>query len=466
VLTGGMVFVRKVTIIEKEEIRARFADFIIRTDYNALPADIIHYAKRCILDFLGVALAGGSFGAGKLITSVISTMGGKEEATIIGDGMQIPALNAALLNGVRGHTLDMDDGHRYANAHPGVAVIPAALAVAEKEDMSGEDLIESIVVGYETMIRIATAINPSHLQRGFHTTGTAGPFGAAAACSKLLDFNKGEIENALSIAGLQGAGLLEALTSGQMMKPLHPGKAAQAGVLASLLAQKGAEGPELIFEGEKGFFRAFSDVKDFGKLIDDLGSDFEIENTYFKMYASCRHVHPTLDALKAIIEEHEIELDEIEHINVSTYSVAYKFTGQNNRAETELAAKFSLPVSIGLMVVFGRAGVNEFSLKNIGNPSVQKIADKVTIEVDEARDEVYPKKRGSSVSVRTGQKTYMHEVDIPKGEPENPWTDDEISEKFFSNAGKVLPEEKVVDLHRHIFDIEHVSARELMGHVW
>lgn len=447
-------------------LREQFAEFIMRTEFYKLSGDVIHQAKRCILDFLGVALAGSSMGLVPLITEVICGMGGRDEATIIGDGRKIPALHASLLNGVRGHPLDMDDGHRYANAHPGVTIIPAALAVGEKKDLTGRKLIESIVVGYETMIRVATAINPSHLQRGFHTTGTVGPFGAAAACSKLLELSKKEVENALSIAGLQGAGLLEVLTSGQMMKSLHPGKAAQAGVLSSLLAQKGAEGPELIFEGEKGFFRAFSDVNDLENFASDLGSNFEIRNTYFKMYAACRHVHPALDALKAIMDAHEIDLDEIKHIDVSTYSVAYRLTGQKRVAETELAAKFSLPVSVGLMLVYGKAGADQYSLEHIRNPLVQNIANKVTIQVDEARDEVYPKKRGSSVSVRTGQKTYTHEVDIAKGEPENPWSDEELKDKFFINAEKILPVEKIEDLHKSVFDIENLTVREIMRNVY
>jgi len=450
----------------EKELRSKFADFIRGTAYDDFSVDVVRSAKRCILDFLGVAIAGSDVGLAPIFSDVIDSKRGKEEATVIAAGRRMSALQASLLNGIKGHTLDMDDGHRYANAHPGVVVIPAALAVAEKEDLSGKSLIESIVVGYETMICIAKAINPSHLQRGFHTTGTVGPFGAAAACSKLLELSKKKVENSLSIAGLQGAGLLEVLTSGQMMKPLHPGKAAQAGVLSSLLAQKGAEGPELIFEGEKGFFRAFSDGGDINSLTADLGSNFEIKNTYFKMYAACRHVHSTLDALKAIMEKHEIDIDKIKNIDVNTYSVAYKLTGQKSGAETELAAKFSLPVSVGLMLVYGKAGADQYSLEHIRNPLVQNIADKVTIQIDEARDDVYPEKRGARIIIDTTQGVYRHEVDIPKGEPENPWTDDEIYEKFSSNAVKVLPEEKVVDLHRHIFDIEHTSVTELMRYVW
>jgi len=443
--------------------RKELAEFIISTRYDEMTEVVIHQAKRCILDFLGVALAGSRVGLAPLITEVICGMGGTNEATIIGEGRKIPSLHASLVNGVRGHSLDMDDGHRYANAHPGVTVIPAALAIAEKENLSGKKLIESIIVGYETLIRIAIAINPSHLKRGFHTTGTIGTFGAAAACSKLLELSKTEVENALSIAGLQSAGLLEALTSGQMIKPLHPGKAAHSGVLSSLLAQKGAEGPELIFEGEKGFFRAFSD--EVNNLPAGLGSNFEIMNTYFKIYAACRHIHPTLDAIKAIMDMNQIDLNEIESIDVSTYSVAYRLTGKTRKAATELAAKFSLPISTALMIVYGKAGVDQYSLTNINKPLVQHIADKVKIQTDEARDKVYPKKRGSTVRVTTDKNTYIHEVDIARGEPENPWTDDEISRKFHSNAAKMLSKNQASDLYRRIFDLEQISVRELMEHI-
>lgn len=446
----------------EKRLRGKFAEFVVETRYEKLSDEVIHQAKRCILDFLGVTLAGSNVGLSPWITNIICDMGGIKEATIIGDGRRISALNAALVNGVRGHTLDMDDGHRYANGHPGVATIPAAIAIGERENVTGKELIEAIVVGYETFIRIATWINPSHLQRGFHTTGTVGPFAAAAASSKLLGLSDKEIENALAIAGLQGSGLLEVTTSGQMMKPLHPGRATQAGVIASLLANKGGEGPDLIFEGEKGFFRAFSNVSDFRKVGSDLGSNFEILNTYFKLHSACRHVHSTLDAVMEIMKVNEINIDEIKKIDVHTYSVAYQLTGQNREAKTELAAKFSLPVSIGLMLLHGRVGVDEYSLEHIRNPAVQNLAKKVNIVVDREKDDVYPKKRSSRITIETSQSIYTHEVDIPKGDPENPCADDELKDKFFQNAAKALPMEKVADLHKSVFDIENKSVRELM----
>ena len=209
-----------------------FAEFAVQADYKGFPTEVIHQAKRCILDLVGVALAGSNVGIAPCISTMFRDMGGTPEATFFGESGKFPALNAALVNAAKGHPLDMDDGHRYANAHPGVPLIPAAVAIAERDDRSGKQLIEGVVIGYEVFIRIARAINPKHLERGFHTTGTIGSFGAAAACAKILQLKQQETAHAISIAGLQSAGLMEVLQSGQIMKP---DRGMQEGIPDSLL---------------------------------------------------------------------------------------------------------------------------------------------------------------------------------------------------------------------------------------
>ena len=440
-----------------------FAEFIFKTDYGDIPKEVVLQARKCLLDFLGVALAGSRVGLAPLIRSLMVAMRGREEATIIGDRRKLPALHAALINGVAAHTLDMDDGHRFANGHPGVAIIPAALAMGEREDVTGRELIEGVVVGYEIFICVAAAINPSHLKRGFHTTGTVGPFGAAAACSKILKLNQEETKNGLGIAGLQGAGLLEVTEAGQMMKPLHPGKAAQAGVLAALLAKEGAEGPGSIFEGEKGFWGAFSDEVLPEDVSNHLGKPFEILNTYFKKYAACRHIHPALEALKAIMDKNGIDIHGIDRIDVHTYSVAYQLTGRNREARREMDAKFSLPLSAGLMCVYGKAGVEQYSMECLENPWVRRIAERVTVAVDPERDEVYPRERSSRVDVVTSKGTFSHEVRLPKGDPENPFSDEELKEKFSQNARRVLNPERTEEIKKVLFQKEEFRVRELMG---
>lgn len=446
----------------KGQVAARFAELIVGTSYGNLPEEVIHKAKLCILDFLGVALAGSRVGLAPLITDLVCGMGGEQEATLIGDHRKTPVLQAALLNGVKGHTLDMDDGHRYANAHPGAAIISAAMALAERTNATYRELVESVVAGYETFLRIARAINPSHLQRGFHTTGTVGPFGAAAACSKLLRLDVQKVRNALAIAGLQGAGLLEVLASGQMMKPLQPGRAAQAGVLAAFMAQMGAEGPEEIFEGEKGYFRAFSDGVDVSELLKGLGTTFEILGVYFKMHAACRHVHPALDGLLEIMNAHDIAIEEIQRIEVSTYSVAHQLVGQQKEAASELSAKFSLPVSAALMLLYGKAGTDEFSLERIKDPAIQGLADLVLVTVDKTRDKYYPAQRGAEVRVTTKRGSYKSEVLIPRGDPENPFTYAELKEKFVNNATKTAPRDVAIKIEGLVMGDSSTPVREIM----
>jgi 2-methylcitrate dehydratase PrpD len=443
-------------------LMGRFAQFISEMRYEDLPDEVIHQAKLCLLDFSGVALAGSNIGLAPLLRDIMFEAGGNKEATVIGEDRKVPVFQAALLNAVKGHALDMDDGHRYANAHPGATVIPAALAVAEKENASATEIIVSIVAGYEIIVRISRTINPSHLKRGFHTTGTVGPFGAAAACCKPMRLGEKEINNALSIAGLQGAGLLEVLASGQMMKPLHPGKAAQAGVLAALMARAGAEGPGEILEGGKGYFSAFSDSVDTTRLTEGLGANFEIMGVYFKIHAACRHIHPSLDALLEIMNFNGIAVEDIEDIRVNTYPVAFKLTGQQQETSSELGAKFSIPTSIALALLHGNAGVDVYSRECVENPAVKRIAERTRVVQDEWRDRYYPAKRSSEVTVTTKRGTYRKEIEIPRGDPENPFTHDELREKFRNNAAKLLPREVVLQLEDLIMGDKPYAVRDMM----
>ena len=465
----------------KAKIRERFAEFIVGTHYQELPQEVVYQTKLCVLDLLGVALAGGNVGLAPLITDMICNIGGKEEATIIGDGRRLPALNAALVNGVRGHTLDFDDGQKYANGHPGVVVIPPALALAERENASGRELIEAIVAGYETFIYTATAINhplhvkkdsdkmnPLHSKKGFHTTGTIGPFGAAAACAKVLGLGKEGIENALAIAGLQGAGLLEVTVSGQMMKPLHPGRAAQAGVMAALLAQKGAVGPELIFEGEKGFFRAFSDVHGSTEISPDLEKNLGMINPYsqmyFKFHATCRATHASIDAALEICKKQGLGPKDIQEIEIETFPVALSLCGHIVYPDTILAAKFSIPFSVAMAISTGDLFVDKFTEENIKNEDIKALASKVKLSAGEEWAKAYPEKRGASVTIKSNSgQHFTHSLPFAIGarETEDSGSVDNLMKKFHSNASLALSEEKSKQLGDSIMNLENLSVRDI-----
>jgi 2-methylcitrate dehydratase PrpD len=356
----------------------------------------------------------------------------------------------------------MDDGNRFGSVHPAIVVLPAALALAEKQKIMGQNFIASIIAGYETLLYIAKNINPEHLQRGFHTTANVGAFGAAAACSKILELNKAQVENALSIAGLCGGGLLEVLTSGQMMKPFQTARAAQAGLMAAMMAKQGARGPELVFEGEKGFFRAYADKDVKREDFEGLGTAFEIMNSYFKIYSACRHIHPALDAVEEIVKRNQLTPETIKSVEVETYSVAFRLTGHRSANGSEIAAKFSMPISIALLLAFGSLDKSVCTEHNVLSPLVQELADKVVICIDPDRDALYPNQRGARVTIKAGNNSYIHAVAVPRGEPEHPLDDIALVEKFNKNAGMVFPSKKVQKICEEVFSLENISLPKLL----
>ena len=445
-------------------LRQRFADIILSTRYADFSPAVVHAAKLCLLDLIGVALAGARQCVTATAHATLDPGGGPPEATLWGCDAKVAVPTAALLNAVSGHAIDMDDGHRFANGHPGVVTIPPAIALAEHLDLSGRDLLEAVVIGYEFFIRLGAALNPDLLTRGFHTTATVGAVASGAACAKLLRLSRSQTEQALALSALQSAGLLEVLTSGESGKSFQVGKAAQSGVLAARMAAAGADGPERVFEGDKGFFKAFS-----GKAVDpdalcgSFGRDYATPGVYFKRHAACRHIHSALDALAEIAAKTGLSADEVQRIDVDTYSIARNLTGHLAGADSELAAKFSTPLALALYLVFGRTDAAAFTRANLSDPRVRRIAERVTVRVDPDRDAMLPDKRSALVIVHAGSGVYRREVVYPKGEPEFPLSDREMQAKFEANATVVYSPEHARQLADTVLSIERRSVRDLSG---
>ena len=443
-------------------LRKRFSDFILTTSYEHFSPAVVHAAKLCLLDLAGVALAGCRQRVTAIAHETIGMAGGHPEATLWGFDRKVPVPTAAMLNAVSGHAIDMDDGHRFANGHPGVVSIPPAIALAEDGDLTGRDLIEAVVVGYEFFIRLGAALNPDLLQRGFHTTATIGAICSGAAAAKLLRLSGAQTEQALALSALQSAGLLETLTSGESGKSFQVGKAAQSGVLAARMAQRGADGPERVFEGDKGLFKAFAGkVLDADALCVGFGRDFGIPTVYFKRHAACRHIHSAIDALAEIVAANPLPPDEIDAIDVETYSIARSLTGHISEPDSELGAKFSTPIALGLYLVLGRTDAAAFTRANVSDPRVRRIAEKVTVRVNPARDVHYPGERSALVTVRTRAGTFQKEVVFPKGEPEFALSDAEMQAKFEANACTVYRPDHARRISETIMTIERRRVREL-----
>lgn len=408
-------------------ITTKFSKLIKSTSYDQLPESVTQKAKECFTDFLGVALRGSETESGKAIKKIIKSDG---ESTIIGHGRS-SAIEAGLANGVFTHSLDLDDGHRLAQLHPGSCVIPAALSMCEARNRTGEELIESILVGYQVAIALGMMVNPEHRRRGFHSTGTCGTLGAAAAACKATELNEVQITNALGLAGTQAAGLLESDHSGSMGKHLHAGKAAQSGILSALLAENGFTGAETILEGNEGFLKSMTGIDPEKIEINSYMEDYKISEVYFKIYPVCRHLHSSIDALLQIVNEKLIKLEEIKEITVSTYKIAAEH--DNYHPTSTEALRQSLPVSMTIALLNYYQGLDnlvEFNYPPLNQANVNEISEKILIKTDEILNKHYPLTRPSEVSVFTRKGVYKKMIDLPYGEPEKPLKKKDIEWKF------------------------------------
>ncbi len=447
-------------------ISSLYADFICGLKYEDLPSEVIVQAKRRILDTIGVSLAGYKLMRfPQLVADYFVRLGGLPEATVIPLKKKIPAVNAAMVNAVCAHSLDMDDGHRFGAVHPGTVIVPATIAAAEVAKADTKTLICGIVAGYEVMIRVAVAINPSSLSRGFHVTGTCGALGAAACTAKVIGMNHEETVGALGLAGLQASGLLETNHSneGSIVKPITPGRAAMSGLLSSLLAREGMPGPSSIFEGEDGFLKAMADEVNFRALTNGLGKQYEILNTYDKLYAACRHAHSAIDATLKLVKGERLDPTKIRKITVETYSAAIRLAGITG-PNTPSAARFSIPFSVALVVLKKDAGAANYSEETINDENIRNLVDKVQLVLSEKWNDLYPQQRGATVIITDNEnRAYSCEVGLAKGEPENPASEMDIYNKFFTNASLLISERDTKLLADNIMNLEKLTMDRFIG---
>ncbi|MGA2401124.1 MAG: MmgE/PrpD family protein [Syntrophobacteraceae bacterium] len=432
----------------------RIADFTHALRFDELPPQTVRMTRLAFLDWLGSALRGGSEEPARMALAVLQTQGGLPQATILPSGEKTSALNAALANGIGSHIVELDDVHRGAILHAGAVVIPAALAAAEMVHADGHRLIEAIVSGYETAIRVGEAVTPSHYYF-WHTTGTCGAFGACAAAGKLLRLDQDQMVWAIGNAGTQAAGLWEFISDGAMSKHLHAGKAAYNGLLAALLAKEGFTGAKAIIDGERGFCRAMAPTFDLSKITDRLGKPpYKIEENSFKIHASCRHTHPAIDLILDLAARNNIRAGEVACLSVKTYRTALDITS-NPEPRSVYAAKFSLPFCAALAFVRGSCGLEDFSEECLWDSEIRRLAGRVRLEVDEEIESHYPARWGARVEIVTGAgKCYSARADFPKGDPENPLDDEQLISKFCRLAGHTWSKKKVETLLRAALDLE------------
>lgn len=428
----------------QDNITQKCAAMIYGLKYEDLDDKTIDHAKKCIIDWLGCVLGGASTKPAKIIHKFINELGGRQTSSIIGEFQKTNIINAALINGYNCHILEMDDVHRKSILHPAAPTISAAFSTAEAYERSGKELITSIVAGYDIAIRTGEAVSPSHYFY-FHTTGTCGTFGAAAASAKLLDLEPVQILYSLGNAGSQAAGLWEFMNDNAMTKYLHCGKAAMNGIIASMLAKDNFTGAKRILEGDRGFFKAYSKEKDFGSKFEDMGKHFKINEIAFKPYASCRHTHASIYGLLNLKNRYGIKADDVEEIIIETYATALRIAG-NTRFSDEMSAKFSLIYCAAAAMLYGKLGVSEFTQEKLNNDAIKDLVKKIKVYINSDINNEYPNKWESKITIRTKDRLVDTFVEYPKGDPENSLDDREIEEKFLGLAKMRIPDEKAKEV--------------------
>lgn len=425
-------------------ITASLARFVVNTSFEDLPAEAVHAAQKCFLDWLGSAYAGSTTPPVQILCQLVKDTGGVPESTLIPSGERTSCLLASLVNAASSHVVEMDDLDKASIFHPAAPIIPAALALAEKHKSKGTELIRAIVLGYEAAIRIGEAVNPSHY-RFWHTTGTVGTFGAAVAAGILLQLTEEPMVWALGNAGTQAAGLWEFLIDGAMSKQLHPAKAAFNGMLSALLAHRGFTGATKILEGDKGFSRATATEFHLERVLDGLNPgmrDYKISKVCFKKHASCWHTHPAIDATLEIASKHRVPPEEVSSIRVKVYQQAYDLLSPIE-ARSPYAAKFNMPYCVATAFLYGSVGVDKFTPAYLQDSQVRRLMGKVTLEIDPSLDQLYPGKWASTVELVTLQgESLRARVDHPKGDSDNPLSLEELRAKFHELAAPFLPAEK------------------------
>jgi 2-methylcitrate dehydratase PrpD len=412
------------------------AKFVLDFPTQEVPADVMHLAKRCLMNYSGVALLANLDPAIDILLDVLRAEGCAPAATVIGKGFKTSALNAALANGFLGHFEDYDDTHTTV-IHPSAPILPGVLALSEQRTVSGKDFLAAFAVGVEVACRIGLVL-VEHFREGaahWHITNTCGVLGAASAVGRLLKLNQEQMVYAFAIAGTQASGLREVF--GSMCKPFHAGKAAQNGTLAALLAQRGFTGTDSIFEGARGLVGVMASGHDISEATKDLGQRWELPQNGLKPFACGQANHGFIDAALALRKQPGVRPETIKHIQGSVEQFAPALV-RRRHPRSGLESKFCYYHSVAAALVDGQALPAQFTDERAADPAIESLRNRIDFNEDPS----LPRRAVRVTLELTDGRTYMERVDHPTGTPGNPMSDTRVQEKFHGLASAVLGVEK------------------------
>jgi 2-methylcitrate dehydratase PrpD len=405
--------------------------FAATRQFADLPAEVVRESKRCILDYIGVAIGAADTDAVEIAHATVQELGGAPQARALVFGDRTSVTNAALLNGILSHVLDFDDTHIPTILHPTGPVMSAAFPVGEWRKVSGKDLIAAHALAFEVEARASLALYPEHYDRGWHMTGTTGTLGAAVAAGRLLGLDEVKLRHAIGIAATQSSGHREQF--GAMTKSWHSGKAAMNGTLAALLASRGYTAAADSLEGRRGMFYVMSTKGDADELTVGLGEQWEIFRNGFKPYSCGVVTHPGIDAVRRLGSVHGVKPAEVESIDLRVHPLVLELTGKTE-PQTGLEGKFSIGFASAIALIEGTARQRQFTDEKVVRPDVVALLQRVHPVADTSLSHTEAVATGR---LKDGRSITEH-VTAATGTPENPISDAELREKFLDLVEPVL----------------------------
>jgi 2-methylcitrate dehydratase PrpD len=451
---------------QEKPISQQIAELAVNLSYEDLPEKARKRAASLVLDLLGSMIGSKEIESSRIATELALELDGPPESTVVGRGRKVSAPNAAFANAMQGYAFDFTDDHNESNAHPSAATIPASLAVGEKLQASGKQVIEAIALGNEVVCRLGSAFLGKTYYQGFHPTSTCGTFGATVSAAKLLKLNVQQTVHALGIAGSQVGGLMAWNTSGSYTKRLQAGHPAMVGIISALMAQKGFNGPPEIIEGRDGFMQAYSYQREYDTrlITDGLGEEWTFANSSTKVYPCCRYSAGHLDACLEIAAKHCPDWQEIERVFIrsSDYTIRLLAMPRKRDPQNVVDTQFSMPWQAAIALIDGNIDVDTFTEGNIWRPDVRELMTKVEWVVDDEFERRYPEHYSSAVTVTMADGAeYTSVIADPKGDYRNPVTQEELESKFRKLALRELDEarvERIIALVRNIQKVDDIGA--------
>ncbi len=441
----------------------KLASYCYNFKLEDAPHNVIEETKMAIIDALGATIGAANYEEiPEILQTYLKYSCGKVEngAKVWGSKEDFTISDAVFLNGILAHALELDDVHTGSKTHIGAIVVPTAWTVAKYLGKTGKELLEAVICGYEVMSRIGKGFGvESHRLKGWHVTGTAGTFGAAATCAKLFELDEKQTVDALAMAGTQSSGLWAFLEDGASNKKLHTGRSAQNGLTAVMLAKSKMTGPEnILTANDGGLYKAMSDNYDVKAVSDKLGEKFEVLYRDVKPYPCCRSAHCAIEAALNIKNENNIDVKNIDEVLIQSYEIGVKQCGSVNYPKKPADAKFSYKFVVAAALTNGQVTLDEFNQAFIDKKEVREVADKVKSVASDEVTKKYPEHWGCILTMKMKNGIIYEETILDSsGSVHKPLTKEQNVSKFTSLVKPILGEEKTNELLQNIFNLENIE---------